>query len=97
MSTVITSTTFRNIAATNHEWYSCTEHHAFSRTVSKFTVFTGLRAYSDRPGVRFQPGPGSKFLAGDGVLILAGAGAGNFWSRFGAQCDLLKLLNYLNN
>ena len=35
---------------------------------------------SDRPGVKFQPG--ATFYPGPGVLILAGAG--DFWSRFGA-------------
>ena len=34
-------------------------------------------------GATFKPGPG--------VLILAGAGAVDFWSRFGAHSDLLKL------
>ena len=40
---------------------------------------------SDRPGARFRPG--RNFLGGAGVLILAVAGAGDFWSRFGAQSD----------
>ena len=42
--------------------------------------------HSDRPGVRFQPG--SNFLAGAGSID--SGRAGEFWSRFGAQSDLLK-------
>ena len=42
---------------------------------------TSVLLISDRPVERFQPGPGSNFLAG----------AGDFWSRYGAQSDLLKL------
>ena len=40
---------------------------------------------SDLPGAKFQPGPWVLILTG------VGAGAGDFWSRFGTQSDLLKL------
>ena len=40
-------------------------------------------------GATFKPGPGPSTVSG------RGAGAGDFWSRFGAQFYFLKLRNYL--
>ena len=61
------------------------------KVIKSFFTSKKDRKISDRPGVRFQPGPGSNFLARAGGTD-SGRGRGrDFWSRFGAQSDLLKL------